>query len=140
MSEYLLRDEGGCEETIEAVSMEEAIKLAEEWALEGDYNPCTETWWAKVYIFGSDDEQDTISVAIDPEKPECDDDHNEHDWEPEQSGCDENPGVWGHGGGVVINEICSRCGLKKVTDTWAQDMSTGEQGLTSVCYKKTNDY
>ena len=46
----------------------------------------------------------------------------------------ENPGVWGHGGGVIIEEHCTRCDATRTTDTWAQDGSTGQQGLTSVSY------
>jgi hypothetical protein len=51
-------------------------------------------------------------------------------------GIEENPGVWGHGGGVVINEACVRCGCGRTTDTWAQDPSTGRQGLESVAYEE----
>ena len=40
------------------------------------------------------------------------------------------------GGGVVIAEVCVQCGCKRTTDTWAQDRSTGEQGLTSVGYER----
>jgi hypothetical protein len=51
----------------------------------------------------------------------------EHKWEPEQSGCAENPGVFGNGGGVIIVEICAHCGCKKITDTWADDGSGGHR-------------
>lgn len=60
-----------------------------------------------------------------------------HMWEsPEKlGGCRENPGVWGHGGGVIIHDVCSRCGCKRITDTWGQDTATGEQGFTFVSYE-----
>jgi hypothetical protein len=51
--------------------------------------------------------------------PDCSD--AAHDWRPEQSGCSENPGVSGHGGGVVIREVCAHCGMTRTTDTWADD-------------------
>ena len=49
-------------------------------------------------------------------------------------GCVENPGVWGHGGGVVYHEVCAHCGALKTVDTWAQNPENGVQGLTSVRY------
>jgi len=44
-----------------------------------------------------------------------------HDWHTEDSGLAENPGVFGHGGGVVIRHVCAHCGLIRVVDTWADD-------------------
>lgn len=58
--------------------------------------------------------------------PDCLDDHS-HEWEPEQSGCEQNPGVFGHGGGVIIIEICANCKCKKITDTWADDGHGGHR-------------
>lgn len=75
-------------------------------------------------------------IEIEPEEPECIDDEG-HDWQNPYAivgGLKENPGVYGHGGGVIFNEVCVRCGCGKQTDTWAQDLEDGEQGLTSVEY------
>lgn len=61
-----------------------------------------------------------------------------HDWQrPHQvvGGLEANPGVRGHGGGVVITEVCAHCGIFKVTDTWASDPATGEQGVWKVTYR-----
>ncbi len=66
------------------------------------------------------------SGTLELSPPDCIDDH-QHQWAPEQSGCAENPGVFGHGGGVVITEICEHCGTKKITDTWADDGSGGHR-------------
>lgn len=85
-------------------------------------------------------DRDWHSVEINPEEPECSGD--EHDWRSPYSvvgGIKENPGVWGHGGGVIITEVCRHCGCYRVTDTWAQDRETGEQGLESVEYKDADD-
>lgn len=74
-------------------------------------------------------------------EPECRSGH-EHDWRSPYSvlgGIRENPGVWGHGAGAIIREICSHCGVYRVTDTWAQDLETGEQGLTSIRYEDADD-
>ena len=35
----------------------------------------------------------------------------------------------------VITEGCTRCGLGKHTDTWAQDPDDGTQGLRQVTYQ-----
>jgi hypothetical protein len=82
-------------------------------------------------------EQQTTTVTLHPEEPDCEDSH-EHDWRSPVSvvgGCRESPGVWGHGGGVKIREVCSHCGRYRITDTWAQRKDTGEQGLTEVWFE-----
>lgn len=73
---------------------------------------------------------------LEPECPESED--GAHDWQAPYEivgGIKENPGVWGNGGGVIIYGCCMRCGCRRTTDTWAQDMSTGEQGLRAVTYE-----
>jgi len=86
-------------------------------------------------------ERDSVTVALEPDEPDCAD-GADHDWRSPLSvvgGIAENPGVWGHGGGVIIREVCSRCGAYRVTDTWAQDRETGEQGLRSVRYEDADE-
>jgi hypothetical protein len=90
-------------------------------------------------VWNVDDEDDCerASVACDPPVPPCVD-GGEHEWRAPHAivgGIEENPGVWGHGGGVVMHECCMRCRCGRVTDTWAQRSDTGEQGLTSVKYE-----
>lgn len=85
-----------------------------------------------------DDEWVTITVPA--EDPDCDVEGG-HDWQsPHQvvGGIKENPGVSVHGGGVIITEVCSRCGIYRITDTWAQNPSTGEQGLESVEFRASD--
>lgn len=50
------------------------------------------------------------------------------------------PGWWADddGGGVVCREVCRHCGAYQVTDSWAQDMCDGEQGLTAVTYEEAD--
>lgn len=82
----------------------------------------------------SDSETHTIEIA--PTKPDCADGES-HDWQSPYcvvGGLRENPGVSGHGGGVICTEVCRHCGCYQVTDTWAQNSATGEQGLRSVEY------
>lgn len=127
---------------IEASTAQEA---AEFFVLGGDWEPEPSTWWCHVTCTPIDkdgeeieDEAEDIAVAMDPDEPECAD--GEHDWRSPEwlGGCDTNPGVWGHGGGVKSTEVCSKCGLYRITDTWAQDQQTGEQGLESVEYREAD--
>ena len=78
-----------------------------------------------------DDESDL--VEIEPIEPDCP--SGEHDWQAPHDvvgGIESNPGVWGHGAGVVIREVCVRCGCGRTTDTWAQCGAV--QGLRSIEY------
>ena len=79
-------------------------------------------------------------VELAPPEPDCVGD-GEHVWEAPYSivgGIKENPGVSGHGGGVIIDEICRYCGAQRNTNTWAQGPG-GAQGYRSVAYTETND-
>lgn len=136
-------DNDGGSEVIEAESLEDAREQAREFARDGDYGDVESTIWVDWTLsakdkHGNDKEVASGTVAIDPTEPECG--HAEgHDWRSPYSllgGLKENPGVWGHGGGVIIHEVCVRCGCERVTDTWAQRPDNGEQGLRSVRYEE----
>ena len=80
--------------------------------------------------------EETITISIEPDEPDCVDGEI-HDWQTPieiVGGIESNPGVQGHGGGVVCHECCMRCGCARITDSWAQRPDTGEQGLESVEY------
>jgi hypothetical protein len=80
-------------------------------------------------------------IAVAPYVPACAEGH-EHDWRSDHEvvgGLKENPGVLGHGGGVIVREHCAHCGAYRVTDTWAQCPETGEQGLTATAYEAADD-
>lgn len=67
-------------------------------------------------------------------------DDGEHEWCSPFAvvgGIKENPGVQGHGGGVIITEVCRHCGTYRTTDTWA----TGHDGrpTTTVTYREADD-
>lgn len=127
---YTARDEGGAELQIRATSVEEAIQRAEAWVREGDYGEAEETVWPRVWLFRDDEElAESFQVAIDPPEPACRTDTHRypgHEWRQSS--------VIGHGGGVIVEEACQRCGFRRTTDTWAQDPETGAQGLRSVRY------
>lgn len=138
MPAYLC-DDGNAEIEINAGSAKEA---AQEYVDEGDYarEASEGTYWVDVWVGavgGAKEDREQITVTVDPEEPDCAE-GQDHNWISPHwlvGGCEENPGVWGHGGGVIYNEACRHCGCGKHTDTWAQNMNTGEQGLCSVRYE-----
>ncbi len=135
--------DGECEIEIEAASGEEAV---EEYVSDGDWGDEDHTHWVTATAWHAAIDTDGEIIRIDSEshtvtieaaEPDCID-AEDHDWQSPYGlvgGCKENPGVYGHGGGVTIQEACLRCGCGRLTDTWAQNPSTGEQGLRSVEYQ-----
>ena len=67
-------------------------------------------------------------MTVDPDEPECDSEYRVHVWE-------DTCNVRSHGGGVITKEVCSDCGLIRITDTWAQNPDNDMQGLTSISYE-----
>lgn len=138
-------DDGNADVAYEhAESREDAAK---EYVEDGDWGDRSSTGWVTVYTWpryvvgevavDDDGDRESHTITIKAEEPGCADGH-EHDWRSPLclvGGIAENPGVHGHGGGVVITEVCLHCGCKRVTDTWAQNPDTGEQGLESVEYE-----
>jgi hypothetical protein len=123
---FTLRDGSGSEE-IEVETLAEAKAAAVEWARDGwQCEPEEGTFWVTVRIQDSAGvEQGSVKVAIEPEEPDCTAEDG-HDWIDQ--------GVQGHGGGVISTDRCAHCAAKWITDTWAQDRVTGEQGLTATRY------
>ena len=102
----------------------------------------TKTFWvtcrATPIVDGEEDEEeeDTITIRVDPDEPDCVEGET-HEWVsplPVVGGIESNPGVFGHGGGVIIVCVCRKCGRYQRTDTWATNPENGEQGLESVEY------
>lgn len=130
-------------------------ELAEAWMRGGEWfghgDDSESTVWVRGHLHSEDCTRDrlaadpdtrcyedceSLTVAIDPPEPRCED-GDSHDWRRPLAlvgGIRENPGVQGHGGGVIITDVCMHCGCERRVDTWAQDPETGEQGLESVCY------
>jgi len=126
-------DDGHWPASIEASSPR---KAAVAYVSDGDWGDSDSTQWVTVRVTLGDDSLGDYKIPVEPPEPPCVDDED-HDWRSPRAlvgGIKENPGVWGHGGGVVIHEVCMRCGCGRITDTWAQDPEDGEQGLTSVRY------
>lgn len=140
---YVYIEESGYEEVLSVETEAQALERAHELLRTGNYDgPCRAR--ASVNVFDDDGDQvDLLDVVEDIPAPEppCVEGH-EHDWQSPVSvvgGIKENPGVWGHGGGVIIREACSHCGYFRVTDTWAQDPETGEEGLREVSYEEPDE-
>ena len=125
---------------------------AREYVDGGEWNATETTWievttWQRAYVLDVDGDvvelrvdADWHSITLDPDEPECVAD--EHDWQSPHEvvgGLAENPGVYGHGGGVIITEVCAHCGRYRVRDTWAQNRTNGVQGLESVEYRNADD-
>jgi len=135
MTTWICSD-GEHSEEIEADSEREA---AEDYVYGTDVGDSHTTVWITVYVRHADSEDYDWSdtIAVHPDAPACESDSG-HSWvaPPELvGGLEENPGVSGHGGGVLIHTVCEHCGTLRVEDTWAQDPCTGQQGLESVCYE-----
>ena len=136
---YLVGDQYSGQMTIRADSPDDAI---DEYLDGGDCTPDEGgTVWYTITAYDRNGERSERKVSFDPPEPQCTDGHS-HDWaSPIEivGGLEENPGVHGHGGGVIVHEVCAHCGLHKYTDTWATDPSDGEQGLTSVEYRRDDE-
>lgn len=100
------------------------------------------TTWIDIHVRDMlTEEMASTVMEIDPSEPECIE-GEEHDWRSPYSvlgGLKENPGVWGHGGGIIIKTVCAHCGAYKIDDSWAQNPENGEQGLDSVEYHAPDD-
>ena len=124
-----------------------AEDAAEEFLSGWESEEVTSTIWPTCRVFrqGVDDTGEIVRVdeerhgkTIDPPEPECVD-GGQHRWETPYElvgGCKENPGVWGSGGGVKMESVCTRCGCARMVDTWAQNPANGEQGLESTSYEE----
>lgn len=146
MTTYTCWDESCHEVEIEADS---AIEAAQEYVDDGDYGSDPTTTWVTMHVYVDDeDDVEMHSIAIDPQEPQClcsDEDRpgvetEVHDWQSPievVGGCRESPGVHGHGGGVIIHEVCAHCGVYRMTDTWAQNGAV--QGLESIAYRPADE-
>ena len=132
-------DDGNCEVEFPHSTPEEA---AQEYVDGGSWGDDTQkTQWISVttYRKGVSAEGEIINfdhqdhkITLEPTEPEC---HHAdgHHWETLD-------GPYGHGGGVILYEACTRCGLKKTTNTCDYDHSDGEQGLESVGYSADDEH
>lgn len=138
MPKYELREQGFAFDTVDADDVDAALDGVEldysDYA-GNDHEP--KTIFVEIAAVNADDSDDSDrrTFKLEPDEPRCS--AAQHDWQSPLEivgGIQENPGVYGHGGGVTIDECCMHCGCRKFTDTWATDPSNGTQGHETVCY------
>lgn len=142
-ADTIYANDGNYEVSYDGLTHSEA---AQKYVDDGDWGEITSTIWISVstYLKDADGEicdEEGHCIAIDPPEPDCID-GQEHDWREEHTvvgGLADNPGVFGHGGGVICKDVCAHCGAYRLTDSWAQNPETGEQGLDSVEYLDADD-
>jgi len=141
---WQLTEEGEGYDTEKAGSAAEALDIARDNVDRDNYGYSNDqrTLYVDVRVnCEATGEEAEATVALEPDEPECGE-REGHDWKSPWSvlgGLKENPGAWGHGGGVVVKEVCAHCGRYRVTDTWAQRRDTGVQGLTEVKYEDADE-
>ena len=111
----------GSTEAIEAASADDAIDY---YLSSGNYDTTHGPALCLIRAENQDDEDDVTQryVTYQRDEPECTD-YDGHQWCSPHSvvgGLEENPGVFGHGGGVTTTVVCRHCGVYRVTDTWHQ--------------------
>jgi hypothetical protein len=131
LKRYRLIEAGNHYDTVEAESADVALEVALANVDPCAYGLATSTRWIDVLAVAEHDASDSASmrIALDPVEPDCE--GQEHDWCSPFSvvgGVAENPGMWGHSGGLIIREACANCGHYRVTE--ARDMLTGDQERT----------
>lgn len=139
MAKYRVQDDH-CGDDFDAADDDAALEYGEEWLRSGDWDR-SKTLFLEAQVMPIEGDGDygaslgSVRVTLHPEPPQCR--GEEHVWcSPYHilGGLKENPGVWGHGGGAMVKEVCSECGVYKLTDTWATNPCDGTQGHTSVEY------
>lgn len=139
MAKYRVQDDH-CGDDFEAEDDDAALAYGEEWLRGGDWDRRQTLFLeAEVLQLTEDGEfRDTLGhvrVTLPPSEPPCV--AGSHAWCSPHSllgGLKESPGVFGHGGGVRIKEVCKHCGTCRLTDTWATHPSDGTQGHETVEY------
>ena len=142
---YIISEDSGASEIIDADDLEAALEAAKEWASEGSYD---ERVMVSVCVRGIDDDGEytdeydssEVEAGPEPEAPECAE-GEEHAWESPYEivgGCKDNPGVWGLGGTTLtFHSVCCRCGAHKHETSYGSQRNPGQ--CDQVTYEEAND-
>ena len=79
---------------------------------------------------------DSFEGYISQDEPKCISE-NGHHWAAtyeREGGIKENPGVWGHGAGVILHDHCTRCNVIRKKDTWGTNPFDGTHGHEMITY------
>lgn len=130
--DYEFSDGGGGTETYHLCPSEVDDKWLD-WMATGEWGDCTKTSWVHGSYTDEFDNRTRRIYTLEADEPECID-GEDHDWRSPYS-------VVGgrHGGGAISTDVCAHCGRYRVSDSWAQDPETGEQGLESTSYSEADE-
>src|SRR5260370_30678279 len=144
---FHLGEEDETYDTVEAASVEEALQMAREsvdaasygYNVDGESGQSTQ--FIRVAARCADEDCDEINsdeVTLEPEAPKCTE--GAHEWDDPLEivgGIKENPGVRGHGGGIISTLVCAHCGAYRVHDTW--DQSCGPEPRETTTYRDAEE-
>lgn len=85
----------------------------------------SEPVWARLVVECDGEDAGVVTIVIQQTAPECPHEGG-HSWD--------QVSVRGHGGGVLVREVCSHCEKTRTTDTWATCPDSGEPGFRTVSY------
>jgi hypothetical protein len=124
--------DGGGTVDVECSPSELEDVVSTDWSDCWDDDAARGTWWCHVTCHcEATGETEHVRVEIAPVEPDCDDEHEDHDWRQRH--------VVGNGGGVIVTEVCRHCGQRRITNTWAQDAHDGTQGHTAISYESPDE-
>ncbi len=138
MYQLHMRD-GQCDHMVEMTEVPSAAEIEdeiEEWVNGGEWGTdgaSVAVWWTLTDGDGDEADSGSHTVEVEPDHvaliraaggdPDCD-----HEWTSEgEGGCDENPGVWSHGGtAMTFASHCRICGLHRVEHATGSQRNPGE--------------
>lgn len=128
-------------DTIHCPTASSPEEAAEELFSQGYTAPASQSEEYRAWVYRLDEDGEEIDGrwirhTVHPDEPPCEED--DHDWRSPYSvlgGLEENPGVAGKGGGVVVREVCRHCGRYRITDTWADDGHGGQMEDDCIWYE-----
>lgn len=123
-----------------AAAEEMAAEMADEFVRDGEWGNDGASVGVRWAITQADEDGDEVELASDGLTVEIEPDHDslirkaggdpdcDHEWTSEgEGGCDENPGVWSHGGtSMSFASHCRTCGLHRVEHHCGSQRNPGE--------------
>lgn len=146
MTKYVMREDSGASEIIEAESIEEALQEALEWASDGSYQERVIVSVRVIELDANGEQTDNqlsgdVEAGPEPKAPNCAD-GQEHDWQSPHEivgGIKDNPGVWSAGGTrTTYRDVCAHCGQYRVTRRTGSQRNPGELPET-VTYEDADE-